>query len=559
MPVASTSTATATATAPRISPPLPLPIHFALLPSLLPTRNLSPLLYVLINNIPIYLTLDPSHAPHFSLLPLFLALNPCSPLTILSSLQLRPNEYTLTLGGVVPFVDIWVQREVGKRVCEKLGVGRLFFEEDGNDGQPMRSKGRGNGQSTRKGKGKGLLGDMVAEALSWDEGGSIGHNWIPASAQIPSSIYSLSTLLSTPFSTISLIEDGRYITTSIDVDTRARMIREAQFGDPSKIREGDWGDGWEKIIRLSDLAWKRFLLHPSKPPINPSVNRSHSHTHIPKHSHKLATMTETDLIHSLLPTIPTIIQPQSPSLSFPFALTDLERLLTHPTSDTPPRTTLISLLLSFLPTWKSSNALDDEKRLQYEARMGLSLAELLGGILVSSWSATRGAGKVEEVNVKGERTITLKIENVEDSTEDDDEVGPSRNGRSQGGWSQTVERLEYLRGGSPEPQRPAGSRQHSSKRRKSVSPVVGSRPPKERTWSRNHDIGGPDRGNDGTERMDDRDQNEYDDPDEGMEVDSAGRMEDMQSETMRGWYPFVTLGLAIVAGLLMGYIGPLLE
>ena len=90
-----------------------------------------------------------------------------------------------------------------------LGVDRLFWDD--NDGR------------------KGLLGEIVAEAVSWDEDSTIGHkyvyaltallccsdvaafSWLPATKQLAPSAYSLSTLLSTPFSKISIIPDDRCV------------------------------------------------------------------------------------------------------------------------------------------------------------------------------------------------------------------------------------------------------------------------------------------------------------------------------------------------------------
>ncbi|KAK8866099.1 hypothetical protein IAR55_001250 [Kwoniella newhampshirensis] len=530
----------------RISPPLPLPLHFALLPSLLPTRNLSPLLYVLINDVPVYLTLDPSHSPHLSLLPLFLVLKPLSPLTILSSLHLKPSEYTLIVDGAAPFVDIWVGRSVARRVCEQLGVGRLFFELDG-------------GSSGAKGKRKGLLGDLVADALSWDEGISVGHNWIPSSAHIPSSTYSLSTLLSTPFTNLSLIEDGRYISTSLDPDSRARLVRESQFGDPSKIRAGEWRDAWDRIIRLSDLAWRQFVLHPSKPSTTSAVERSETL----EEPLTFNLSTSPDLLHLLLPMIPTLIYAQSPTPSCPFALSDLDYLI-NCSPPPPPAVNLTNIIRSLLPSWKIGGVKEDEKMLQYKARMGLSLAELVGGIMVSSWITGRGNVQSKEAG-SGSSMVTLKVENLQQDDERDDSEMRER----QDDWSKTVEELERCRGGSPEPQAistllsrssQSANRHSSSSRRKSVrsrswttekslsrSPTT--RHTRKMTGSFELDDGSVERRADGTSA------------DEGSrtEVISDIMTENMQSETMRGWYPFVTLGLAIVAGLLMGYIGPLIE
>ena len=47
---------------------------------------------------------------------------------------------------------------VARRVCEDFGVGRLFWDD--------------------KDPGRGLLGEGVQEAVSWDEEGAIGHKYV---------------------------------------------------------------------------------------------------------------------------------------------------------------------------------------------------------------------------------------------------------------------------------------------------------------------------------------------------------------------------------------------
>lgn len=154
----------------NVSAPLPLPVHFILLPSLLPTKSLTPLLYSFIvnyyslkpclthvadkqNGAPIYLTLLPTHSPHLSLLPLLIALFPTSPLHLIK--LFHPSEYSHDLQGNAPFADIWVPLERAKELCRQLGVDRLFWDE--------------------KREGVGLLAERVNGAVSWEEDGAICH------------------------------------------------------------------------------------------------------------------------------------------------------------------------------------------------------------------------------------------------------------------------------------------------------------------------------------------------------------------------------------------------
>jgi hypothetical protein len=110
------------------------------------------------NDIPVYLTLPPSHPPHLSLLPLILALTPTSPIHILRLLP--PSSYTLTLDGLAPWTDIWVPYKTARELCEVLGFGRLFWDEER--------------------KGRGMLDDRVGEAVSWEEDGAVCHKSVDA-------------------------------------------------------------------------------------------------------------------------------------------------------------------------------------------------------------------------------------------------------------------------------------------------------------------------------------------------------------------------------------------
>ncbi|WWC86435.1 uncharacterized protein L201_001312 [Kwoniella dendrophila CBS 6074] len=350
-----------------ISPPLPLPIHFDLLPSILPGRTLCPVFYVLIDTIPIYLTLDPSNRPHLSLLPLFLTLNlTSSPLSILSTLHLKPNspildpgtekDYSLTLNGIAPFKDIWVPINLAKKICENLNVNRLFWDD--ND------------------LSKGLLSVLMNEIQSWDDGLAIGHNWLPPSAQLPKSAYSLSTLLATPLAGLDVIQDNRYITTPLDEDTRSHIRRSAQAGNPSRIREGKWAEAWDGILTSSDLAWKEFLLYPSIPP---TIDKP---SHVP-----LSHPKDSDIFHAILPVLSTLINPQSALPSYPFTLTDLQVLFDLSPLPSIPQGGLTSIVSSFLITNKDKKNIQKLEEKEYKARLGICLNDFVGGILFSSFSS----------------------------------------------------------------------------------------------------------------------------------------------------------------------------
>jgi len=80
---------------------------------------------------------------------------PIPPLHLLTSLRLTPADYSLDLDGTAPFVDLWVPFGQARKICDKLGVLRLFHDDK-------------NGR-------QGLLSDMAKDAVSWDEGNAIGH------------------------------------------------------------------------------------------------------------------------------------------------------------------------------------------------------------------------------------------------------------------------------------------------------------------------------------------------------------------------------------------------
>ncbi|WWD09614.1 hypothetical protein V865_007742 [Kwoniella europaea PYCC6329] len=288
-----------------------------------------------------------------SLLSLFLTLHPISPLSILSTLHLRPDsDYSLTLKGIAPFVDIWVSLSLARTICESLNVERLFWDEM----DPT----------------KGLLSKIMGEIQSWDEGLAIGHNWLPPSKQLPKSAYSLSTLLSTPLTGVDIIQDNRYITTPLDDGSRTRMAKDAETHNPSKIRDGKWHEVWDGIIALSDLAWNEFLLYPSIPPIPDKPS------HIPL-SHPI----ETDILHTILPLIPSLINHESPLPTYPFNLNDLQILVdSKPLPSIKP--SLYSMVSSLVASRKETERMAKLEENEYKARLKICLAECLGGIMIST-------------------------------------------------------------------------------------------------------------------------------------------------------------------------------
>ncbi|OCF41857.1 hypothetical protein I317_04367 [Kwoniella heveanensis CBS 569] len=453
----------------QITPPLPLPIHFTVLPSLYPNKPLSPVLYVLVNDIPIYLTLDPAQPPHMSLLPLFMTLSPTSPLQILASLRLAPEHYSLTMEGIAPYIDIWAPLSLAREVCAKLGVGRLFWDDE----DPLR----------------GLLGMEVDDAMSWDDGEGIGHNWLPPTSQLPRSAYSLSSLMSAPISGPAIIQDNRFITTPLDHHVRIEILDESANNNHSKIREGKWAEAWDDLLILTDAAWREYLTHPSTPPTSHLCPRSSLE--------KIERGRGSELLYSLLPQLPALLH-SSQKPTYSFSLPDLHRLLRStsittwqpakapkPLDLTSPHRIIVSVVSHLLqyrqPDTTTQYREQAERRMldemRYKARMSLSLAEHLGGVMMSGFLAThmvdrktksggkssKGKDKIKDKEKEREQKednatgMYIWIERVE-ALEKEDPTANEKSGLGQKDkqdWSSMIQSLEQQRGGSPPPALPS--------------------------------------------------------------------------------------------------------
>ncbi|WVQ97607.1 hypothetical protein IAU59_004721 [Kwoniella sp. CBS 9459] len=449
----------------QITPPLPLPVHFTVLPSLYPNKPLSPVLYVLINDVPIYLTLDPTHPPHMSLLPLFMTLSPTSPLQILASLRLAPEHYSLTMDGIGPYIDIWAPLSLAREVCSQLGVGRLFW--DGDD--PLR----------------GLLGLGVDDAMSWDDSEGIGHNWLPPTSQLPRSAYSLASLMATPMTGPSIIQDNRFITTPLDHHIRKELLSKSQKNNHSKIREGKWAEAWDDVLILTDAAWREYLTYPSTPPTSHAVPRTSLQ--------KIERGRGSELLYSLLPQLPALLH-SSQKPTYSFSLPDLHRLLRsspatiphsakvpRPLDLTSPRRVVVSLVSSLLqyrqPDTSEQERQIEERRMlderRYKARMSLSLAEHLGGVMMSGFIATHmiankgKGGKARDKLEKQEKEREQKeddatgmyiwVERVEALMKENStaEELSGLGDKEKDHWSDMIQFLEARRGGSPPPDSPS--------------------------------------------------------------------------------------------------------
>ncbi|KAK4684345.1 hypothetical protein P7C73_g5837, partial [Tremellales sp. Uapishka_1] len=396
---------------PPISPPLPLPIQFGLLPSLLPTRTLTPTLFCNINGLQIHLTLSPSHPPHLSLLPLLLALHPIPPIHILTHLHLQPSDISLDLNGIAPWVDLWVPWETAKRVCADLGVGVLFWLEGD--------------------RAKGLLGDQTRDAISWDENDGICHNWLPPTSHLPSSAYSLHSLLSIPFPSISILPDERITSTPLDRSTRARLIAKADYGNPAGLGDEHWPESWASLVKLSVLAWEDFLRYPSRPP--PTRVQASIKSHEPSIP---------ALLHTLLPTLPQLLT-TSPKPSYSPSLPDLERLL-RSSSGPPPSTGLFQSFTSLIAsTSKNGVSRQDFRARELNARLTLGMVELIGWEMVNTWKLKREIKRLRDEGRELPADIAIDVKELSarqmtnKTVDDNDEF----------------DYLQRRRGGSPPPLR----------------------------------------------------------------------------------------------------------
>ncbi|KAK4701734.1 hypothetical protein P7C70_g4492, partial [Phenoliferia sp. Uapishka_3] len=226
--------------------PLPftsLPLHFTLLPSLSSTTFSSPL-PCLVANLP-YLAsslaptvqdsrisqatvqvvriLDPEHRePFISLSRIFHACD-VSPEEGLVRFELRKPAYDSSLGGLAPFIDIWVTLLEARKVAEELEVI-----------------------------------DQLSALLEWEtrsawsvedkeEGGGIVHNWKISSDRIDPSRYSTSAMLSTPFPRIHLLPVNSQVRT---MTSPLPQVPESPLSFPSL---------WSKITEWTILEHEKFL------------------------------------------------------------------------------------------------------------------------------------------------------------------------------------------------------------------------------------------------------------------------------------------------------------
>ncbi|ORX37398.1 hypothetical protein BD324DRAFT_447564 [Kockovaella imperatae] len=331
---------------PKPSVPLPLPIHFGALPTRLPGKTLIPVLSTLINSVPIYLTLSPTHEPHLSVLPLLLSLvPPLAPLQILTTLKLHQGEYSLELNGEAPFIDFWVSFDKAREICDYLGVSRLFWDE--------------------KDKAKGLLGKDVQRAVSWDESHALGHNWLPSPASLPPSSYSLSALLDTPFGSISLIPGERCITSPIDDGRRSYLRSKAVSDNPSQIRPGHWHEAWDALLTWTIEAWEGYIENPSQPDPGPSSRRRPAAP------------------QTLLSLMPVLLSPNQPAFTpSPYDIYALRPSKSEPKSIVQ---NAWELLWQVSPLYRQP--LPEVRATQRQARVNLGLAESVGLTMVAMWRA----------------------------------------------------------------------------------------------------------------------------------------------------------------------------
>ncbi|EIW72558.1 hypothetical protein TREMEDRAFT_58729 [Tremella mesenterica DSM 1558] len=266
---------------------------------------------------------------------------------------------------------MWVPYDTARRVCKQMGAGRLLWSVTPGE------------------EGKGLLSLSMRDAISWEEGGPDGrlcHNWLPAKSHLPTSAYSLDALLNTPFPSISIIPDDRYMTTGMDPNRRAKLLNDAVKVDQSSIR-GDQGRAWELVLKWSASAWQDFLQYPSIPP-----------------SPRLKKKIDPDLlynlrnVHALLPLL-------APDSSYTPTLDDLSHLL-HSEHQSSSSDWSIWDSLPFPWPWRPTQGVRLTQRdLERRARINLGLAEVAGDILIESWK--------RDQEIRRLRSLFNERENIE--------------------------------------------------------------------------------------------------------------------------------------------------
>ncbi|GAA5976397.1 hypothetical protein JCM11641_006001 [Rhodosporidiobolus odoratus] len=138
--------------------------------------------------------------------------------------DLDPLSYDLTLGGLAPFLDIWLPLARTREIAAELG--RL---------------------------------DELAGLLEWDtrvawsvedkEEGGMVHNWKIPSTHIDPQEYSTALMLATPFPRPSLLPST----------TQLRTLLPPTSSFPRAVREGTWLALWPKLLEWSVREWESHL------------------------------------------------------------------------------------------------------------------------------------------------------------------------------------------------------------------------------------------------------------------------------------------------------------
>ncbi|GAA5934899.1 hypothetical protein JCM10213_007891 [Rhodosporidiobolus nylandii] len=169
-------------------------------------------------------TLDPENRePFVSLSRLFLACS-LSPLEGLLRFSLDPLSFSLSLGGLGPFLDLWLPLSPAREIAAELG--RL---------------------------------DELDGLLEWDtraawsiedrEEGGVVHNWKIPSSHLDPQTYSTSLMLSTPFPRLVLLSAGQQV----------RTLLPPSSSFPHAAREDSWEGLWAKCVEWSVREYEAII------------------------------------------------------------------------------------------------------------------------------------------------------------------------------------------------------------------------------------------------------------------------------------------------------------
>ncbi|GAA5938514.1 hypothetical protein JCM3775_002150 [Rhodotorula graminis] len=173
--------------------------------------------------------IDPEHREPFVSLDRILLACAVTPIEVLLRYDLDRLDYSTTLAGLAPFLDLWTPLKTARKIAADLG--RL---------------------------------DELAALLEWEtrgayscedkEEGGIVHNWKIASDQIPPDEYSTASMLATPFPRIHLLPAGAQVRTLLPSLLTFPSLQDRPT-DAAPSLEAVWG----RVVEWSIVAFEAYV------------------------------------------------------------------------------------------------------------------------------------------------------------------------------------------------------------------------------------------------------------------------------------------------------------